>query len=169
MIITLWVVEAGKTTVTTFSDQDVVHTIAGRFSERWSQAPGPPERYRSQALKGAQSGDLSEALRFTSMTLSLDPDSVDDWLKMICLSCLKPADPFALTEGERHGLLIAMTNLEISPARIEFAHSLHQGSMSATDDIEGRLRILSRCIDVDIPSEAGKTKQETLDTLDVSP
>jgi len=169
MVITLWVVQAGKTTVVSFSDQEVVHTVAVRFSDRWSQAPGPPNDYRSQALKAVQSGDLPEAIRLTSMTLALDPNSVGDWLQMICLSCLKPGAPFALTVDERHGLLVAMENLESPPNRIESALALHRESADSKADIDDGARFLSRCIDATIPSEGVKTKQETLDTLDVSP
>ena len=169
MSITLWVVEAGDTTVVDFSDREVVHRVAGQFKARWPQAPGPPEAYRQKALEQVGLGNLQEALRFTSMALSINPDDLDGWVEMICLSCMRPGDALALGAADRQGLMRALNSIEGSPAGLKTLADLLARGCADSVGISGNSQKATACLNLDHPSLDLKTRRGTLDTLDMSP
>ena len=169
MTITLWVVEAGDTTVVEFSDREIVHRVAGRLQARWPQAPGPPEAYREEAQHHMSTGEIGEALRLMSMSLALDPDDVDSWVEMICMSCIQPHSALALSEDERQVLTQALMDIEEVPTGRQALVAQQAGGGVGGAVFPRSDGKPPECLKAELRAVDPKTKPGTLDTLDVLP
>ena len=169
MIVTLWVVEAGTTTVGALSGQESVHRVAQRFKERWSHVPGPPDRYRLDALSEMHAGRLDESMRLMSMAVALDPNDAQSWVRMVCLSALDSDAKLSLTFDERHDLLAALMATDSSIPGFRIAAWFNDNNPTATPMDSVTKENLQKCFGEAIQSTKPKTDHETLDTMPAVP
>jgi hypothetical protein len=169
MIVTLWVVEAGNPAVGALSGQESVHRIAQRFKERWSHVPGPPERYRAEALTEMQAGRLDDSMRLTSMAIALDPNDATSWVRMICLSVLKGDSKLSVTSDERRDLLAALMGADTAIPGLREAAWLNDNDPTSAREYSVMNENLQKCFGEAIRSRKVKTDHETLDTMPTVP
>jgi hypothetical protein len=67
------------------TDTEVMHKLAVRMRAQWPQVPGPPAVYREQARRAIRLGDAERARRRTTMSLALDPEDLDGWVRLVIL------------------------------------------------------------------------------------
>jgi hypothetical protein len=165
MSIALWVVVSGRTIVEGLSGRDSIHQTAKRWRTRWAQAPGPPAVYVDQAKAFVEAGDVQQASMRLSMALSLDSNDANSWLRMVCLSAVKPAPEYGLTDKEIEQVLEVLAGEAVDPVAFEIAHSWQK-----LHSVEGASNPwLNRCFGVSARNSGPETLPETLDTLPAPP
>ena len=156
LAIALWVIVAGRTDVEQLSDYEEIHAISQRWSERWAQAPGPPEVYRAEALRAASSGRWDDAATLLAKAIALEPDDSALWMEAICVSVHAGSSPMALTSREQlavfgiletHGItepvdaieIVAQAPVTVQPVRARCADlGLFDGSKTAPSSLDTR-------------------------------
>ena len=163
--ITLWVVVSGKTAVGGLEDREVVHSIVVDWRDRWSQVPGPPTVYAQESETMVRSRDYTEAARKISMALTLDPGRADLWVKMVCLSSVKPRPRFALSTDQIRDI---MQLLELSdPTALGMDVARSWADFMERDGAPNEA--IEQCFGFGLLGVPSETTGETLDTLPMTP
>ena len=163
--ITMWVVVSGETVVDEIGDREATHQIVSEWRDRWSQAPGPPEAYAKQAADLATSGEFRLAMIRLSMALALDPNRVEDWVHMVCLSGIRPPLEHGLSADEVRTILGFLDEEMVPPEKLKIARRWEEITQTNGPPFP---RVIE-CFAAPLGSGTPKTGVETLDTLPVPP
>jgi len=163
--ITLWVVVSGKTVVDGLAGRDVVHQISLKWRDRWSQAPGPPSVYSSQASAAVQDGLYGQAAMRLSMSLGLDSNRAEDWVHMACLSAIEPRLDFTMNEVESRTIVSLLNGDMVEPQKLAIAQELGRFTKFEATSYE----LIRGCFGVSSDLSKTETGDGTLDTIPVSP
>jgi len=93
------------------TDTEVMHKLATRMRIQWPQVPGPPTVYQQQAEKAVRTGDSIRAHQRTTMSLALDPEDMDGWIRLVILGARLEAPDAALSVEESAAVLLEVSKL----------------------------------------------------------
>jgi hypothetical protein len=112
MVLAIWFTSNwSKDDETMFTDTEVMHKLAVRMRARWPQVPGPPAVYREQAQQASRLGDTERAQRRTTMSLALDPEDLDGWVRLVILCAEGGRTECALDVAESGAVLLEISAL----------------------------------------------------------
>ena len=156
MTITLWVVSDARTS------KDPKVDLSGDWRMRWANVPGPAEAYERQAYEAMMEDRRDDAAVWLSKSLALDPERLEVWSAMTCLSVVHQ-HPYTLDERgvER---MVAGPLVEYQPLMD------WKGMQSLLTDHPDRVFAwVTHCAGLVSPVLNAETTTKTLDTAGVSP
>lgn len=152
MTITLWVVHHATASKDPFVD------ASGDWRVRWAQVPGPADEYAHQAIVELGSDRRAEAAMWMSKSLALNPQQIEVWRAMVCLSVVHQG-PYTLDDKAIQRLLSGPLDESMS---IDDWVSIRA---RAQDEPDRGFAWLMRCSSPSAPQRPVETTPGTLDTV----
>ena len=152
MTITLWVVHHATIS------KDPLVDVSGDWRVRWAQVPGPAEEYARLANVELGKDRRAEAAMWMSKALALDPQQLEVWRAMVCLSVVHQG-PYTLDDRSIDRLLGGPLSEVVS---IDEWGSVRA---QALDESDLGFAWLLRCTGSSLSDRRTETTSETLDTV----
>ena len=156
MTITLWVVSDARTS------KDPKVDLSGDWRVRWANVPGPAKAYERQAYEAMMEDRRDAAAVWLSKSLALDPEPLEVWTAMTCLSVVHQ-HPYTLDER-------GVDRMASGPLVEHRPLMDWRGMQSLLREHPDRvLAWVTHCAGLVLPVLDAETTTKTLDTAGVSP